>query len=77
MDEAYDDIELDSDDEGADNELQIVATKKPNVSESSPIITNVQSVADSPKPPVTVDFPNQKAKKTIVQEIQVQVLVQV
>ena len=64
VDEAYDDIELDSDDEGADNELQIVATKKPNVSESSPIITNVQSVTDSPKPPVTVDFPNQKAKKS-------------
>ena len=62
MDEAYDDIELDDDDEGADNELQIVASKKPNVSESSPIITNVQSVIDSPKP--QVDFSNQKAKKS-------------
>ena len=62
MDEAYDDIELDDDDEGADNELQIIASKKPNVSESSPVITNVQSVTDTPKPPV--DFPNQKAKKS-------------
>ena len=62
MDEAYDDIELDDDDEGADNELQIVASKKPIVSESSPIIKNVQSVTDSPKP--QVDFSNQKAKKS-------------
>ena len=62
VDEAYDDIELDDDDEGADNELQIIASKKPNVSESSPVITNVQSVTDTPKPPV--DFPNQKAKKS-------------
>ena len=69
--ETYDDIELDDDDEGAEenatklinNNASQMATKG---SETSPIITNVTSLRkeDSPKTVSNADLSNQKAKKS-------------
>ena len=69
--ETYDDIELDDDDEGAEenatklinNNASHMATKG---SETSPIITNVTSLRkeDSPKTVSNADLSNQKAKKS-------------